>query len=120
MTARIVNEVLHCPLVLIDELMECNLSAWQGAVGGARYDDWAGGAVPPGGEYYPAFLARSLAGITKALAHPGPVLIVAHGGVYWAVQRHATYDEHDVPNGVPVHHNPPNGERTTWRTSVLE
>lgn len=120
-TARIVNEVLQRPLVFIDELMECNLSGWQGAVGGAWYDDWIGGAVPPGGESYGRFLDRSLAGINKALAHPGPVLIVAHGGVYWAVQRHATYDdEHDIPNGIPVHHDPPSGEQRTWRTKVLE
>jgi broad specificity phosphatase PhoE len=120
-TARIVNEVLRRPLVLIDELMECNLTGWQGVVGGDWYEAWVGGAVPAGGESYEAFLDRSLAGINKALAHPGPVLIVAHGGVYWAVQRHATYDdERYFPNGVPVHHDPPSRERPTWLTRVLE
>jgi len=121
-TARIVNEVLRRPLVLVDELMECNLSGWQGVVGGSWHDDWVGGAVPPGGgESYEGFLSRSLAGINKALAHPGPVLIVAHGGVYWAVQRHATCeDKYDIPNGIPVHHDPPRDLQAIWRTRVLE
>ncbi|PNG52415.1 MULTISPECIES: histidine phosphatase family protein [unclassified Variovorax] len=40
--------------------------------------DWA--CEPEGGETLPQFVARKRAALEAALAHPAPVLIVAHGG----------------------------------------
>jgi len=40
--------------------------------------DWA--CAPEGGETLPQFVARKRAALAAALAHPAPVLIVAHGG----------------------------------------
>ena len=38
-------------------------------------------------------------GIKKALEHKGPVLIVSHGGVYWAVQEILELSIIDLDNG---------------------
>ena len=40
--------------------------------------DWA--CAPEGGETLPQFVVRKRAALAAALAHPAPVLIVAHGG----------------------------------------
>ena len=40
--------------------------------------DWA--CAPTGGETLAAFVQRTCAGVAEALAHPAPVLLVAHGG----------------------------------------
>jgi probable phosphoglycerate mutase len=40
--------------------------------------DWA--CEPEGGETLPAFIERKRAALDEALAHPAPVLVVAHGG----------------------------------------
>jgi probable phosphoglycerate mutase len=40
--------------------------------------DWA--CEPEGGETLPQFVARKRGGLEAALAHPSPVLVVAHGG----------------------------------------
>jgi probable phosphoglycerate mutase len=87
-TAEIVNQALRRPLVVIDALKECGLGAAEGSPRGSWFADWRGGVTPEGAESYEGFIARALVGINTALAQPGPVLIVAHAGIYWAVQRH--------------------------------
>jgi broad specificity phosphatase PhoE len=108
MTAEIVNQQLRRPLVVIEALKECGLGVQEGARRGDWFQAWQRGQTPAGAEPYEGFIARALAGINQALAQPGPVLIVAHAGVYWAVQRHAGLDpDARLPNGCPVRHDPP-------------
>ncbi|MBO9515306.1 MAG: histidine phosphatase family protein [Variovorax sp.] len=45
--------------------------------------DWA--CEPAGGETLGVFVDRSRAALDHALAHPGPVLIVAHGGTLYVL-----------------------------------
>lgn len=119
-TARIVNEALGCPLVVIDALKEASWGAREGEVKGEWFAQWQRGAVPEGAEPLERFLARALGGINAALAHPGPVLIVAHGAVYWAIERFGRITrEEAVPNGIPVHHDPPRPGRPWWTARPL-
>lgn len=114
-TARIVNRDLGRPLVVIDDLAECGLGALEGehVPFATWFPRWRAGGWPEGAETYDGFLARALRGVAAALAHPGPVLIVAHGGVYWSVQRALGLEEGAViANAAPILHTPgPDG----WR-----
>ncbi len=54
---------------------------------GPWYDDWVAGTyTPAGGESFEALRARVVPAVNRALALPGPVLIVAHGGMFRAVR----------------------------------
>jgi probable phosphoglycerate mutase len=120
-TAEIVNQRLRRPLVVIDGLKECGLGVHEGEPRGDWFQAWRRGATPDGAEPYEAFIVRALAGINQALARPGPVLIVAHAGVYWAIQRHGRLDPDALlPNCCPVRHDPPTADVPGWIATVLE
>jgi 2,3-bisphosphoglycerate-dependent phosphoglycerate mutase len=120
-TAEIVNERLRRPLVVIDALKECALGVGEGQVRGDWFQAWQRGEPVEGAEPYEAFIARALGGINQALVQPGPVLIVAHAGVYWAVQRHGRLDPRALlPNGCPVRHDPPTPTCPGWITTVID
>lgn len=108
-------------ITVLDGLAECCWGAAEGTVRGQWFVDWkAGRHLPPGAESYGAFLARATAAVNAALALPGPVLIVAHGGVYWSVQHHGRLDvAFDLPNARPVHHRPPRRQHPWWEATVL-
>ncbi|KAF1854634.1 hypothetical protein Lal_00008441 [Lupinus albus] len=48
-------------------------------------DQWKEGAPIEGAETYQSFVERTNAAIRAALDFAGPVLIIAHGGVYWSI-----------------------------------
>ena len=119
-TAEIINQALGCPVVTIDDLAECSFGDYEGKIYGDWVAAWRSGETLPGAEPYDAFLARSVAGINRARTHEGPVLIVAHGGVYWAVQRHGRIDaDGSIPNGVPVRHEPPTDGFPGWKAEAV-
>jgi broad specificity phosphatase PhoE len=119
-TAEIVNALLRRPVAVIDELKECNLGSLEGQIGPERPPHWLRHVEVPGAETYDTFIMRALAGINKALAHPGPVLIVAHGGVYWAVQIYADLDRaENISSCVPVLHEPPRSPIDRWTARLL-
>jgi probable phosphoglycerate mutase len=120
-TALIIRERLPRRLVVVPELMEANWGPREGTVKGPWFADWENGLTPEGAEPYADFLARALRGINAALAETGPVLIVAHGAVYWAIERNAPIERAEaIPNGVPVRHEPPSAERPRWSAEPLE
>src|SRR5690606_24729661 len=81
LTAEIIAAGLHVPVRIIENLRECRFGAREGHPKGLWYDAWRAGVTPPGAERFAAFMERALAGLNEALANPGPVLIVAHGGI---------------------------------------
>lgn len=120
-TAEIVNRCLRRPVVVVEGLHECDLGCQEGGPFGDWWHDWrAGRSTPEGAEPYAGFIARALAAVNEALLHPGPVLIVGHGGVYWSVQQHGRLDaESTLANGRPVWHTPPTPEIPGWRAEPL-
>ncbi len=119
-TARIVAAATAAPVTVIDDLRECGLGVHEGGTHGVWYDDWKRGATPEGAEPYRDFLARALAGVNQALAlRDGPVLIVAHGGVYWTIRDQARFELDGIPNGQPIFHQPPSPGRPWWERSVI-
>jgi broad specificity phosphatase PhoE len=73
-----------------------------------------------GGEPFSVFVSRAVDGLNQALAHPGPVLVVAHGGIFCAVQARVRVDyDGDMTNGVPVRLDPIDGEEAAWRMKAV-
>lgn len=122
-TAEIVNAELRRPLVVIDDLKECGYGVQEGTTRGSGdwFQPWRHGeATPDGAEPFETFIARALAGLNAALAHPGPVLIVSHAGVYWAIQRYARLDPAALLlNAVAVRHDPPCVDVPGWITTEI-
>jgi probable phosphoglycerate mutase len=120
LTADIIATGLHVPVRVIDNLRECDFGAREGHPKGPWYDAWRAGVTPAGAERFAAFMERALDGLNQALACPGPVLIVAHGGIYWAIERFAGIARRErIPNGVPLFHAPPPKPLLPWRRQQL-
>ncbi len=86
-TARIVARALGLSFVTDPELHEARFGEQEGKVMGEWYNDWVDGSyTPAGGEDFASLRARVIPAVNSALALPGPVLIVAHGGMFRAVR----------------------------------
>jgi broad specificity phosphatase PhoE len=120
-TAEAIAHVTGSKISVLDELKECCWGVREGSTKGVWFENWkAGSEIPDGAEPYSAFLERAVRAINRALQAPGPVLIVAHGGIYWAVQMHALKDlDADLENATIVKHTPPNERYPWWNSTVL-
>jgi broad specificity phosphatase PhoE len=115
-TAEIVAEAMGLPVATDDDLAEVNFGEQEGQPMSDWYDDWiAGGYTPAGGEPFAALLARGVAAVNRAVAKPGPVLVVAHGALFRAL-RLALGHEPNVrtPNALPIWLTPPPETGTEW------
>ncbi|MGV8996477.1 MAG: histidine phosphatase family protein [Parvibaculaceae bacterium] len=121
-TARLSAEVSGIQMTVIDDLKECSFGEAEGRQrGGWISDFWQNGVTPEGGEHYPDFQMRALRGINSALEKDGPVLIVAHAGVYRIVLHYAALLPKGItPNAVPIWHKPPIDNVLGWTTEILE
>ncbi|MEM9684501.1 MAG: histidine phosphatase family protein [Pseudomonadota bacterium] len=123
-TAEIINETLDLPMTTLDALMEVRLGELEGKPYPAGLSDWEAGNAPDGAETQDEFFARALSGINQVLkswtmpdTHP---LIVAHGGVFRAVQHHALRDHSwPVENCRPVLVTPPEEDDWPWTMEEL-
>jgi broad specificity phosphatase PhoE len=104
-TAEILNQSLQASLICIEDLKEFHLGSYEGQVKDQWFHDWRSGKITQGLESYSQFLERALKGINEALNYPN-VLIVAHGGVYWAIQHYAELSLKEIPNCIPFLHEP--------------
>ncbi|WP_068469744.1 histidine phosphatase family protein [Candidatus Protochlamydia phocaeensis] len=112
-TKAILAERLACPTIIIENLRECSGDVWMRMTAGE-------GMLIPASycsdvEY---FFRRTIQGINEALSYPGPVLIVAHGGIHWALCHHLSIQhEKKIGNCIPVHFdaNPLEG----WKATCL-
>ena len=107
-TAEIAAGDLSCNVVVVEELRECSGSEWLKMVANEPC------------KHVQAFMKRVLAGINKALSFPGPVLIISHGGVHWALchQIDVTGHEKKIGNCVPVHFS--YTQQSAWDAARLE
>lgn len=120
-TAEIVNETLGCPLVIIDELRECSFGDREGELlSDENYEGVLRGAGGWGGEVYEEFLHRAISGINQALTHPGPVLVVCHGGIYWSLLVNTRLEQgKGITNGIPMRFDPPAGDDLIWTSTPV-
>ncbi len=122
-TADIVNEALDCPVTELDGLRECHFGIHEGVSRPDWIDGWLDGdghGVPPEVESFEAFITRAATAINQALAHPGPVLIIAHGGTYIPVNKSLPRPlQWSLPNAAPVWHIPPGDGCGSWNIECL-
>lgn len=85
-TAGLISDL---PAIVDDAWTEHSLGAWEGETPdgiGPDYARWrAGEIIPPGGEPVAEIRARVGGAVSRAVQHPGPVLVVTHGGTIRAV-----------------------------------
>jgi broad specificity phosphatase PhoE len=119
-SASIIGDALSLPVVVVDDLKEAAWGVFEGQKKGVWFERWKKGETPAGAEPYDVFIERALRGVNAALLHPSPVLIVAHGGTYWAVEQHThNAQAEDIPNCTPVRHLPPTQSQTGWLVEAL-
>lgn len=86
-TAGYINEHLNLPMVEMPELIEWCFGDWEGQSWLDIAPRFLGNEEPANGETREIFQTRVLEGLKKALIKPAPVLIVAHGGVWYKIQK---------------------------------
>jgi broad specificity phosphatase PhoE len=120
-TAEILNAEINLPIHLIDALMEFDVGPYAGRDhGGTWLAEWRRGAVIPGVESLADFAARVGTGIRAAMALDGPVLIVAHGGLIWALEHLLGLPAAlDIRNTALVRFQPPAVAQEYWRIDLL-
>lgn len=86
-TANYINEHLQRPMIEMPELIEWCFGDWEGRSWTEIAPLFLGNEDPSNGESRDIFQSRVLEGLNKALVKPAPVLIVAHGGVWYKIQK---------------------------------
>ena len=108
-TARIVADVLGLGQVAVEpDLRERDVGDWSGRttdeielIWPGAIDAWRAGRLerPPGGEHEPSFRQRVVGAVERLAARPGgPLVVVTHGGVIRAVERHLGGDPRSTAN----------------------
>ncbi|MDR3520807.1 MAG: histidine phosphatase family protein [Acidocella sp.] len=86
-TSEILNKTLHLPVVYDEELREVIFGGMEGKPLHPWFADWmAGTYTPEGAESFAEITERVRGVLTRLLTLPGPILIVAHGGVFRALR----------------------------------
>ena len=120
-TAEAIASITDGKVSIQKDLIECSWGVCEGEVKGAWFEKWKRGVeLPKGAEPYEEFLSRAVGAINQALTNPGPILIVAHGGIYWAVQMYALGNmDYDLKNATIVKHTPPSKQHPWWSTHLI-
>jgi len=106
-TAKILNEVLNVPMFEDPMIAEQHYGDWEGKPWELTRQPTREGIDPPNGETHAAFHQRVRTAITKFVnTHPGPVMIVCHGGVFRALGALYNTPIHGVEN-CSLHHFTP-------------
>ncbi len=103
-TAEIAAAALALPVAFDPDLQEVCFGEQEGQPMGDWYDGWiAGDYTPAGAEPFAVLRARIVPAINRALAQPGPVLVVAHGALFRAVRSAMGLAVNiRTPNGLPM------------------
>jgi probable phosphoglycerate mutase len=123
-TAEIVAAQIHAPVVTLEGLKDCCFGSLDGAPIGGWLEAWRQGITPEGAEPLERFRRRALAAMSAALGRPGPVLIVAHPGIYEMFREAAelieapTWQGQHLVGHLPIMHEPEPRSRLGARSSV--
>ncbi len=116
-TAEILNRDLSLQMHLIDDLREFDVGPYEGSEARGWFADWRAGATRDGVESFADFTRRIQRGMMTALALPGPILVVAHGGVVWALEHLLGLPVGmDIANTTLVHFRP---DANRWQLDIV-
>lgn len=98
-TKEVITSRLHAVHHEIPELGECTMQIWTDMTACGIH------AFNSPDQQVKAFMQQALRGINQALSHEGPVLVVAHGGIHWAICCLMGIANHEwiIDNCLPVH-----------------
>jgi len=98
-TKEIITSNLQANHHEINDLSECSSQVWKEMSGFGMYSSLPSEGIAR------QFMERVRTGVNQALSLPGPSLIVAHGGIHWAICCLMGIDAHEwlINNCVPVH-----------------
>ena len=116
-TADIIAKKFSATITIIEELKECSWGVMEGQHkgDGSWLEKWRKNSVIKEAEIFSSFTKRVMRGLEKALEYPEePVLVIAHGGVYWDIQEALNLPFVDLPNCIPLYHRPPIHENNPW------
>jgi probable phosphoglycerate mutase len=107
-TADIVAEALRLPVSHDEGLREVRFGVQEGQPMQQWFSDWVDGVfTPEGAEPFAALRTRAVAAVNRALTHPAPVLVVAHGALFRALRTAMGLPAHDrLMNAVAMHCEP--------------
>jgi probable phosphoglycerate mutase len=111
-TKEIIASHLTVPQYEIADLGECTARVWH------AMPELQSQPIQSSNTLVLEFLERVLRGLETALSYSGPVLIVAHGGVHWALCSLLRIADHEwfTDNCVPIHFYLENGE---WKANTI-
>jgi len=115
-TTAIVNETLKLPVIFEPDLREVVFGGMEGKPLHPWFPEWMdGNYTPDGAESFAQLLHRAEGAMARVLQHAGPILIVAHGGVFRAVRDMMGLPREGLtPNAVPLFCEPtPKGWKIT-------
>ena len=119
-TASIVNDSLRLPLTSVDDLKEVDVGSFEGASDPSFMRRWHAGEKLERVETFPDFSARIGRGLIRALTLDHPVLVVAHGGVFRAIEKLVGFaGTTDVPNCCLARFEPPATTNGGWRIVIV-
>jgi len=98
-TKEVISSRLKATHYEIAELSECCLKIWTDVTGSGV------SAYEKAGTHVKSFMDQAVKGINQALACEGPVLVVAHGGIHWAMCCLMEIADHSwvIDNCLPIH-----------------
>ncbi len=98
-TKEIISSKLQATHYEIPELGECSVQIWND-MNACRPN-----ALKSSLKHVNTFIEQTLIGINQALSVEGPVLVVAHGGIHWAICCLMEIENHTwlIDNCLPLH-----------------
>lgn len=97
---RIAREFGVRPIV-IEELREWKIGSWEQVPLESVKEAFLGNGNPEVGETRAELALRIACALGKCMANPGPIVIVSHGAVGWAIQALLQMESLRMENGVP-------------------
>jgi len=122
-TAEIINEHLCVPIQAADGLKERSVGVLEGTVKDksmiATADLYEVSMIEKG-EHVDEFKARIASALHEILDPEHTTLIVAHGGVYWAIMEMIGFKKQRSHNCIPYLFVPPKDEQSSWEVHSLD
>jgi broad specificity phosphatase PhoE len=116
-TADIVGQALSVPVMDVPGLEAMDVGPYEGVADYSWISAWREDKEVAGIESFPDVRKRVTEAANRALGSASHVLIVAHGGVFWALQHLCKAPFTPLANCRPAHLSPV-GE-TAWRIEML-
>ncbi len=120
-TADIAATALGLPVIVHEDLHEVEFGIKEGEPMLAQwFTDWVAGLyTPEGAESFLALRERVVVAINRALDHPAPILVVAHGALFRALRADMGLDPNlRLANAIPQFCEPPLPGQTAWTISL--